>query len=233
VISKGNFCEAAAHSVIPIGWEDSPDGGLLRRDWRSFRIPSRRPARGTRSRERRRWLHRKPRLLTRWRRDLPRHCAWLVASAGLSRACLNSRLRSILRTWASSAVSVCCGALSTVPSNRASAAWAVAPASAMRARATEKLGKLHYRSGRTGFRVTRSSQRTPGARDRPWAPELFSLPCRGTANVLSRASAPSKRNAVGTWLIVFLVGSVRDCRRDVIGLHRFRSAAPAHRERKA
>jgi hypothetical protein len=29
VISKGNFCEAAADSVIRTGWEDSPDGRLL------------------------------------------------------------------------------------------------------------------------------------------------------------------------------------------------------------
>jgi hypothetical protein len=31
VISKWNFCEAAADSVIRTGWEDSPDGRLLRR----------------------------------------------------------------------------------------------------------------------------------------------------------------------------------------------------------
>ena len=40
MISKGSFCEAAADSVIRTGWEDSLDGRLLRRDWRSFRIPS-------------------------------------------------------------------------------------------------------------------------------------------------------------------------------------------------
>ena len=42
-MSNGNFCEAAADSAIRTGWEDSTDGRLLRRDWRSFRIPSRRP----------------------------------------------------------------------------------------------------------------------------------------------------------------------------------------------
>jgi len=55
---------------------------------------------------------------------------------------------------------------------------------AMRACAIEKLGKLHDRSGPMCFRrVTRSSQRTPGARDRPCARELFSLPCHLTASV--------------------------------------------------
>jgi hypothetical protein len=29
-MSNGSFCEAAAGSVIRTGWEDSPDGRLLR-----------------------------------------------------------------------------------------------------------------------------------------------------------------------------------------------------------